>query len=191
MKYLASLTILVFALLLITGTTTSGGQDNKTTEEAPIGGTKKSGFPKVGQILPNDKWTSQLVYDTLGGCYQGTIRWIIMSNPSLIGQAPNMLAQRQMMEHCFCVLDKIRFHISLKEYMVKVYDEQYVGNLFMVKAIECVAEYQTLPSFFTRQKNPDNETKKIESPKLKGLPESSPDQPKENPTGGPTTIFQG
>ena len=186
---LAGLTILVFAILLITGTTTSSGQDNKTIE--------KKGFPKLGQVLPPDKWTSQLLYDTLGACYQGTIRWIVMTNPSLIGQAPNMMAQRQMMEHCFCVLDKIRFEISLKEYIAKVYDQQYVGNLFMVKAVECVAEYQTLPSFFARNLIPDNETKKveetpkIESPPVEDLPESLPDQPEENPTGGPTTIFQG
>ena len=186
---LVGLTILIFAILLITGTTTSSGQDNKTTE--------KKGFPKLGQVLPPDKWTSQLLYDTLGACYQGTIRWIVMTNPSLIGQAPNMMAQRQMMEHCFCVLDKIRFEISLKEYIANVYDQQYVGNLFMVKAVECVAEYQTLPSFFTRNPIPDNETKKveetpkIESPPAEDLPESSPDQPEENPTGGPTTIFQG
>ena len=38
---------------------------------------------------------------------------------------------------------------------------------------------------------PDNETKKLESPKVEDLPESLPDQPEENPTGGPTTIFQG
>ena len=182
---------LVLVMLLFAGTMTSEAQDNKTTQEAPIGGTEKKGFPKLGQILPNDKWTSQLVYDTLGGCYQGTIRWIVMTNPSLIGQAPNMMAQRQMMEHCFCVLDKIRFEISLKEYIAKVYDQQYVGNLFMVKAVECVAEYQTLPSFFTRNLIPDNETKKLESPKVEDLPESLPDQPEENPTGGPTTIFQG
>ena len=194
---LAGLTILVFAILLITGTTTSSGQDNKTAKEAPLGGTEKKGFPKLGQILSNDEWTSQMIYDTLGACYQGTIRWIVMTNPSLIGQAPNVMAQRQMMEHCFCVLDKIRYQIPLKEYMVKVYDQQYVGNLFMVKAVECVAEYQTLPSFFTRNIIPDNETKKveetpkIESPKVEDLPESLPDQLEENPTGGPTTIFQG
>ena len=199
---------LVLVMLLFAGTMTSEAQDNKTTQEAPLGGTEKSGFPKMGQILPNNEWTSQLLYDTINACYQGTIRWILMSNPSLIGQVPGYPAQRQMIEHCFCVLDKIRKDIKLEEYMIKVYDQRYVGDLFMVKAVECVAEYRTLPSFFTKAQLPDNETKTEETPKIKETPKieepsdieetpkvedlpESPDQSEENPTGAPTTIFQG
>ena len=38
---------------------------------------------------PLTEWTTQLVYDTTNACYQGTVRWIVMTNPSLAGQAPN------------------------------------------------------------------------------------------------------
>ena len=31
-----------------------------------------------------------------------------MTNPSLLGHRPNVMAQREMVEHCFCVVDKIR-----------------------------------------------------------------------------------
>ena len=67
----------------------------------------------------------------------------------------------------------------------------WTGNLFMSKALECVGEYQTLSSFFT--KIPDNETK-IEIPKDK--PKDSQDEPpglkpKESDNGLPETIFQG
>ena len=145
------------------------------------------GFPK---ILDDDKWVSQLIYDTLGACYQGTLRWIVLSNPSLLGQIPNPLAQRQMMEHCFCVMDKIRKEHEIKEYREKVFDKEFIGNLFMVKATECVGEYETLPSFFMKIPK-DNETKNV-------IPEESEDSKEELPSQNPkeseedsTTIFQG
>ena len=104
------------------------------------------GFPK---ILDDDKWSSQILYDTIGACYQGTIRWVVLTHPALGNQVPNPLAQRQMVEHCFCVMDKIRKEIEYRNYIKKVTDMSWTGNFFMTKAIECVGEYQTLPSFFT------------------------------------------
>ena len=57
------------------------------------------------------EWTTQLLYDTTNACYSGTIRWIVLSNPALIGQVPDLSSQRQMMIHCFCVMDRIRKEI--------------------------------------------------------------------------------
>ena len=82
-------------------------EDNKTIEF------DDRGWPK---ILDDDEWRSQLVFDTVQACYQGTIRWIVISNPTLLGQIPNPIAQRQMMEHCFCVMDKIRKENIVKDY---------------------------------------------------------------------------
>ena len=72
------------------------------------------------------------------------------------------------------------------------------GNLFMLKAMECVKEYKTLPSFFTDiiVIPSDNETKKenkiiIKPEEPQDSPEESPDQPKEESEGSPQTIFQG
>ena len=166
-------------------------EDNKTTDEPKFSG---GGFPL---ILDDDRWPSQLLYDTIGACYQGTIRWIIMTNPSLLGQMPGPMAQRQMVEHCFCVMDKVRKEQPLKEYKKKVFDQQYIGDLFMVKALECIGEYKTLPSFFVKAPTIDNETKQEnkttiipEEPKDSNE-ESLPGQPKEESNGLPETIFQG
>ena len=147
------------------------------------------GFPK---ILDDDKWSSQILYDTIGACYQGTIRWVVLTHPALGNQVPNPLAQRQMVEHCFCVMDKIRKEIEYREYIKKVTDLNWTGNFFMIKAMECVAEYKTLPSFFATQMKPsDNETKKV-------IPNESGDSKEELPSPKPkeseedsTTIFQG
>ena len=165
-------------------------EDNKTTD---FKNSKGIGFPK---ILDEDEWPSQLVYDTLGACYQGTIKWVILSNPSLLGQAPGPMAMRQMMEHCFCVMDKIRKEVKLEEYVKKVLNPEWGGNLFMLKAVECVGEYETLPSFFMKMPTPDNATK-IDNgtvEKLEVLPavpegpeESSPDKEIEDQQ----TILQG
>jgi hypothetical protein len=139
---------------------------------------------------PLTEWTTQLVYDTTNVCYQGTIRWIVMVNPSLAGQPPNLPAQRQMLTHCFCVMDRIKKQVSIEEYQKKIYDENWVGDLFMSKALECVKENQTLPSFFAQQGvlKDDNETKILTPEDSKDrLPSQKPKESEEDST----TIFQG
>ena len=162
-------------------------EDNKTINNPT------NGFPK---IIDDDRWSSQLVYDTLGACYQGTIKWIIMTNPSLLGQMPGPMAQRQMMEHCFCVLDKVRKNQPLKEYIRRVFDQIYIGDLFLKKALECIGEYKTLPSFFMKIPTPDNETKSdnntiIKPDKPKDSQEEPPGQNPKESNGLPDTLFQG
>jgi len=181
--------VLIFLLILIlTGLFSVRAEDNKTIDEPVF---TERGFPK---ILDDDKWVSQLIYDTIGACYQGTIRWIVLSNPSFLNQIPSPIAQRQMVEHCFCVMDKIRKEHKVEEYRKKVIDPEWGGNLFMLKAMECVGDYETLPSFFMKMPTPDNETKKenkIKTQEPKDSQEESPDQKKEESEGSPQTIFQG
>ena len=174
------MSVLLFVMiLLVVGIVAVKAEDNKTTDEPVF---TERGFPK---ILDDDKWVSQLVYDTINACYQGTIRWVVMSNPSLLGRIPAPIAQRQMVEHCFCVMDKIRKENKVEEYVKKVINPQWGGNLFMLKAVECVRKYATLPSFFMKLPMPDNATKtddeKVEKLKVlpaepEGLEESSPDE---------------
>jgi len=180
--------LLVVMILLVAGVAVVKAEDNKTIEF------DDKGWPK---ILDDDEWRSQLVFDTVQACYQGTIRWIVLSNPTILGQIPAPLAQRQMMEHCFCVMDKIRKENKVKEYRKKVLDPEWGGNTFMLKAMECIREYKTLPSFFTHIIEPDNETKKENKIIIKpegpsqDSPEESPDQKQEESEGSPQTIFQG
>jgi len=188
------LIIITLGVLMFVSTSVEG-VDNKTVDEPKF---TKGGFPI---ILDADKWPSQIIYDTVGACYQGTIRWVVLSHPSLIGQIPTIAAQRQMVEHCFCVMDKIRHEIKLEEYIKKILDPEWGGNIFMLKAMECVNKYKTLPSFFTNiiQAPSDNETitnnnDKIVTPEDK--PKDSQDEPpgqkpKESENGLPATIFQG
>jgi len=175
--------------LLVAGVAVVKAEDNKTIEF------DDKGWPK---ILDDDEWRSQLVFDTVQACYQGTIRWVLLSNPSLLNQIPSPIAQRQMMEHCFCVMDKIRKENKVKEYKKEVLDPEWGGNLFMLKAMECVREYKTLPSFFRDiiVIPSDNETKKenkiiIKPEESQDSPEESPDQKQEESKGSPQTIFQG
>ena len=179
--------LLVVMILLVAGVAVVKAEDNKTIEF------DDKGWPK---ILDDDEWRSQLVFDTVQACYQGTIRWVLLSNPSLLNQIPSPIAQRQMMEHCFCVMDKIRKENKIEDYKKKVLNPEWGGNLFMLKAVECVGEYETLPSFFMKMPIPDNATKtdneKVE--KLEVLPaepegpeESSPDTEIEDQQ----TILQG
>ena len=162
--------LLILIIMLVAGVAVVKAEDNKTIDEPKF---TERGFPK---ILDDDKWTSQLVYDTIGACYQGTIRWVVLSNPSLLGQIPAPIAQRQMVEHCFCVMDKIRKEIKLEKYFKKVLDPLWAGNMFMENAAECVKEYETLPSFFMKMPIPDKVEKlKVLPAKPEGPEESSPD----------------
>ena len=179
--------LLVVMILLVAGVAVVKAEDNKTIKF------DDKGWPK---ILDDDEWRSQLVFDTVQACYQGTIRWVLLSNPSLFGQLPSPIAQRQMMEHCFCVMDKIRKENKIEDYKKKVLDPEWGGNLFMLKAMECVGEYETLPSFFMKMPTPDNAIKTDNGTveKLEVLPavpegpeESSPDTEIEDQQ----TILQG
>ena len=156
-------------------------EDNKTIEF------DDRGWPK---ILDEDEWRSQLVFDTVQACYQGTIRWVLLSNPSLLNQIPSPIAQRQMMEHCFCVMDKIRKENKVKDYKKKVLNPEWGGNTFMTKAMECVNEYKTLPSFFTHIIS-DNETKKVIPEKPEDSKDELPSQKPKESEEDSTTIFQG
>ena len=158
-------------------------EDNKTIEFTD------RGWPK---ILDDDKWTTQMLFDTVQACYQGTIRWVVLSHPSLLGQIPTLAAQRQMMEHCFCVMDKIRKENKVEEYKKKVRDPEWGGNIFMLKAMECVNKYKTLPSFFTKITGTPNDKIVIPEDKPKDSQDEPPGQkPKESKNGLPATIFQG
>ena len=149
------------------------------------------------------EWTTQLLYDTTNACYQGTIKWVIMSNPKLLGVPPGWKSQRQMIEHCFCVMDRIRREISIEEYQKRVFEQEWVGNTFLTKAFECVKEEKTLPSFFVIEgdkgikSKPVPKEKKIENPAVvpdgetDDSQEESPDQKQEESEGSPQTIFQG
>ena len=183
------MSVLIFLLILIVaGLFAVRAEDNKTIDKPKY---TSGGFPI---ILDEGKWSSQLLYDTIGACYQGTIRWVLLSQPSLLGQLPGPMAQRQMVEHCFCVMDKIRKEIKYREYIKKVTDQNWTGNFFMVKAAECVAEYETLPSFFMKMPT-DNETKKDNKTKtpeeLNPNSESSPDQQQKEFKEEPPLNFQG
>ena len=156
----------------------------------------------VGEVLKaednktKDEWTTQLLYDTTNACYQETVRWIMMANPALIGQQPPLIVQRQMIQHCFCVMDKIRYEFTHGKYVALVESGFLVGELFMNKAYECIREFDTMRGIIVMQDQLDNSTKTDNgtSEKLQVMPtepegpeESTPDEQLEQQE----TIIQG
>ena len=182
--------LLFLIIMLVAGMFVVKAEDKKTIDEPMF---TERGWPK---ILDDNKWTTQLIFDTVQACYQGTIRWVVLSHPTLLNQIPTLAAQRQMMEHCFCVMDKIRKENKVEDYRKKVRDPEWGGNIFMLKAMECVNKYKTLPSFFTKiiETPSDNETNKptvVPEGETEDSKEESPDQKQEESEGSPQTIFQG
>ena len=167
------LLILIVVSLFIVNITSVRAEDNKTTQ-----------------------WNTQLVYDNVNACYQGTYRWILMANPALIGKTPPLIVQRQMVQHCFCVLDKIRVEFPTEKYIELIGMGISVGELYMKKAYECIEEYDTMRGIIILQDSLDNATKTDNGTidKLEVLPaepegpeESSPDKEIEDQQ----TILQG
>ena len=151
--------------------------------------------------VPNDEWPTQVVFDTVHVCYQGTLRWVVMGNPNLQNTPPPYDVARTMTIHCFCVLDKIRTKYKLTPYTNLLgkddpMNPQFLPKLFMTTAVECIKEHNTLfglvvldPSFnIDDVLKIDNETKNDTKIEVKppdnnsGTSDSTPEQPKELPT---------
>ena len=166
----------------------------------------------ISQVRGNEKkslmfdtskygWPTQLLFDSTNACYQGTYKWIVMSNPILLGSVPPPQTQRAMIEHCFCVLDTIRIQYSYVEYMQMVMDQDKMGNLYYQAALKCVTDHGTLQGIIVLEPKDnatvtdnetiiDNSTLKKEEPKEDST-ESSPDQSEKESIGDSETIFQG
>ena len=168
-----AIVLCAIGLMMFLSTSVKGAEDNKTKE------------------VVSKEWTTQMLYDTTNVCYQGTVRWIVISNPTLIGQTPNFRSRREMLIHCFCVMDRIKKEFKIEEYQKLVYDLDWVGKTFMTKAKECFKEEKTLSSFFVIMGEEDNKTITIPEEKTEDSQEESPDQQQEESNGIPETIFQG
>ena len=138
MKIICSvMTILIFLLI----SSPIKGEDNETL---------KIDYP------------AKAIYQSITGCYQGTIRWIVMSNPALIGVTPPPEAQAKMVEHCYCVMDKVRRQLTYVEYVSRLFETSWMAKLWMDNALNCVRTEGTLNGIIVLdEQSYDNETKLI------------------------------
>jgi len=149
--------------------------------------------------VPNDEWPSQVIFDTVQVCYQGTLRWVAMGNSNLVNTPPPYHIARVMTIHCFCVLDKLRTAYKLAEWREMLSKDNPLAptiapKQFMQKAVECIRDHKTLaglvvldPKMLNEFLN-DNETKNDTKIEVKppdnnsGKSDSTPEQPNELPT---------
>ena len=149
--------------------------------------------------VPNDEWDSQVVFDTVQVCYQGTLNWVAMGNPNLMNTPPPYHVARVMTIHCFCVLDRLRTAYKLAEWREMLSKDNPLAptvapKQFMQKAVECIRDHKTLaglvvldPKMLNEFLN-DNETKNDTKIEVKppdnnsGKSDSTPEQPNELPT---------
>jgi hypothetical protein len=140
-------------------------------------------------------WPSSLIYDITNGCVQGTLQWIVKSNPALIGRIPPLPAQRLMLEHCFCLLDRIRNQYNLEEYFKMITQPKVFGEVRTQTAIRCIKHDGTLRGMVTLNETTDNGTaidnSTVIPEKQEDSENSSPDQPREESSNESGSIFQG
>ena len=185
---ITTITIIFLFIMMVIGAITSKGESHSVKESIEK------------QSLEIDTletgWITQIIYDSVNACYQGTWRWIVMSNPALIGIIPPPPQQRAMIEHCFCVLDRVRKQYKFVEYIKVAPNQEAIGNLYYETALKCVTENGTLQGILYLQPKSDNETIEENKTTIPEEPqdsteESLPGQPKEESNGVPETIFQG
>ena len=162
----------------------------------------QSDFDKVS----DDEWPSQVIFDTIHVCYNGTLRWVAMGNPLLLSQPPPYQIARKMTVHCFCVLDKIRTKYKYRAYVDYITEDDkanpsLIPKLFMGKSLECIKNNQTLEGLILLDEESqkkldefaeDNETqvdKKIEDNSSNSGKSDSPEQPEELTTETPLLNF--
>jgi hypothetical protein len=155
-----------------------------------INGAKAQDKPFIK--VPNDEWDSQVIFDTVQVCYQGTLNWVAMGNPNLMNTPPPYHVARVMTIHCFCVLDKLRTAYKLAEWREMLSKDNPLAptvapKQFMQKAVECIKDHNTLaglvvldPKMLDEFLN-DNETstRKEESDNSSRTLDSIPEQPNE------------
>ena len=144
--------------------------------------------------VPNDEWPSQVIFDTVQVCYQGTLRWVAMGNPNLMNQPPPYHIARIMTIHCFCVLDKLRTAYKLTVWTKMLSKDNPSAPVvapkeFMQKAVMCLKEHNTLTGLVVLDEDMldkflnDNETstrkQKEETDNGSGTSDSIPEQPNE------------
>jgi hypothetical protein len=144
--------------------------------------------------VPNDEWPSQVIFDTVHVCYQGTLNWIARGNPNLMNTPPPYNVARVMTVHCFCVLDKLRTAYKLSEWTGMLSKDNPSAPVvapreFMQKAVLCIKNHNTLSGLVTLDPKMlndflnDNETitrkQKEETDNGSGKSDSIPEQPNE------------
>ena len=186
-KKISIIVACVISWMIIFGMFRSYAQDNVTEDSRPA--------PEI--LVEGGEWPTQLVYDTITGCYQGTVSWIVMSNPALIGTEPPPDAQRKMLVHCYCILDKIRVQYTFVEYFKRISNpvsQDWIGTYFMAKALECVKDYNTLEGIIIVKDLSDNQTITKPEQSIEDSKEEVPlpKQPvEESEDEEPNTLFQG
>jgi len=121
----------------------------------------KNGKREMFVKVPDDEWPSQVVFDTIQICYQGTINWITLSNPNLRLITPPWPIRRAMTVHCFCVLDKLRTKYKFKAWTRSLAKDdplkpEHTSTEFSTQSMVCVKEHGTLAGLLILPK--DNET---------------------------------
>jgi hypothetical protein len=146
-------------------------EDNSTTREM---------FVKV----PDDEWPSQVVFDTIQICYQGTINWLTSSNPNLRQVEPPWPIRRAITVHCFCVLDKLRTKYKFKAWTRSLAKDdpknpKETSTEFSLQSTVCVKEHNTLAGLVVLPT--DNETIKLGLKEQEGSEslDSIPEPPEE------------
>ena len=87
-----------------------------------------------------DKYPNFLLYNSTVGCFSGVVQLMIMLNPELAETPAPPAVQQQILAHCSCIMDKIRYKYTIQEYNSRINDFLWVKELWGKFGTECVKE---------------------------------------------------
>ena len=129
-----------------------------------------------------DKYPNFLLYNSTVGCFSGVVQLMILLNPELAKTPAPPAVQQQILAHCSCIVDKIRYKYTIQEYNSRINDFLWVKELWGKFGTECVKEgYLAGLGINPSEEVKDNKT--IESPEQ--------DSEEEEPLTEDSTQFQG
>ena len=108
-----------------------------------------------------DKYPNFLLYNSTVGCFSGVVQLMILLNPELAQTPAPPAVQQQILAHCSCIMDKIRYKYTIQEYNSRINDFLWVKELWGKFGTECVKEGY-LAGLGIAPNGEDNKT--IESP---------------------------
>ena len=79
-----------------------------------------------------------LMYNSTASCIQGVVSLLLSANPSLGNQLLPPAVLQQLISHCSCIMDKIRFLHPVEEYYANMHDYIWIRNMWGKYGADCV-----------------------------------------------------
>ena len=91
-----------------------------------------------------DKYPNFLLYNSTVGCFSGVVQLMILLNPELAQTPAPPAVQQQILAHCSCIMDKIRYKYTIQEYNSRINDFLFISFLLHSTLLRFYCKFGTM-----------------------------------------------